>query len=109
MIGRGAFEKPWLFADIAVTLYGMENERQMRSREQLFYRFVELLEARFRPERRLGRLKQFIHYFARSFTFGHQLASSVQTSHNMEEAVGRVALFFTQTDPSELFFDPICV
>jgi len=109
MIGRGAFENPWLLADIAATLYGMGNAEQMRSREQLLYRFVALLEARFRPERRLGRFKQFIHYFARSFTFGHQLASSVQTSNNMEEAVNRVSLFFSRTDPSELFAEPLTV
>jgi len=109
MIGRGAFENPWLFADIAATVYGMKYERQMRSREQLFYRFVELLETRFRTERRLGRLKQFIHYFARSFSFGHQLASSVQTSKSIEEAVERSAKFFSQTDPVELLFQPLTV
>lgn len=105
MIGRGGFENPWLFADIASAVYGVERDVQLRSREKLFYRFVELLENRFRPERRLGRLKQFMHYFARSFTFGHQLASSVQTSNNMEEAVARVARFFRQTDPGEIFFE----
>lgn len=109
MLGRGAFENPWLFADIAATVYGMRAEGMTRSREQLFFRFVELLEARFRTERRLGRLKQFMHYFAKSFTFGHQLASSVQTSNSIEEAVTRVAFFFRQTDPDELVVKPIIV
>ena len=102
MIGRGAFENPWLFADIAETVYGMKYELYTRSRERLFYRFVELLQERFRAERRLGRLKQFMHYYAKSFTFGHQLASSIQTSLNMEDAVARAALFFSRTDPDEL-------
>jgi len=105
MIGRGAFENPWLFADIAETVYGMKCEMYTRSREELFYRFVDLLQERFRAERRLGRLKQFMHYYARSFTFGHQLASSIQTSLNMEEAVARAALFFSRTDPNELLVE----
>jgi tRNA-dihydrouridine synthase len=95
MLGRGAVERPWLFHDIACTVYGRQSGMRVFSRQEIFFRFVELLESRFRPERRLGRLKQFTHYFARSFTFGHQLASLVQTSKSMEEAVERAALFIT--------------
>lgn len=97
MIGRGAFERPWIFAEIASAVYGMHGNGKTFTREGLYFRFVELLEARFRPERRLGRLKQFTHYYARSFTFGHQLASLIQTSNNMEEAVARAADFFNRT------------
>jgi len=101
MLGRGALEDPWLFAEIASAVYGMERTSREMSRQRVFFRFVELLEERFREERRLGRLKQFTHYFARSFTFGHQLASSVQTSNNMSEAVERAARFFSQTESCE--------
>ena len=41
---------------------------------------------RFRPEKRLGRLKQFTHYFAANYHFGHHLASGVQNSLSMEQA-----------------------
>lgn len=102
MVGRGGVERPWLFADIASVIYGQSVDMQFSTRHQLFFRFVALLEERFRVERRLGRLKQFTHYFARCFSYGHQLASSVQTSKNMEEAVDRAGLFFTQTHASEL-------
>jgi tRNA-dihydrouridine synthase len=103
MIGRGGVERPWLFRDIACAIYGNRSEMRSFTRQEIFFRFVELLEARFRVERRLGRLKQFTHYFARSFTFGHQLASSVQTSNNMEEAVERAGLFFS-VHPETAFF-----
>jgi len=101
MLGRGPLENPWLFAEIASAVYGMERTSREMSRARVFFRFVELLEERFREERRLGRLKQFTHYFARSFAFGHQLASSVQTSNNMDEAVERAARFFSQADSCE--------
>lgn len=101
MIGRGAVERPWIFHDIAHAVYGGTGGMRILSRQEIFFRFVKLLEDRFRLERRLGRLKQFAHYFARSFTFGHQLASSIQTSNNMEEAVERAALFFSGTEAWE--------
>lgn len=102
MLGRGAVENPWLFLEIASSLYGLDLPQDVIARDRLFLRFVALLEERFPPERRLGRLKQFTHYFARPFTFGHQLASWVQTSNNMEEAVERSARFFKQTEAEEL-------
>lgn len=102
MIGRGGMERPWLFNDIACAIYGQQGRAGFTVRQEVYFRFVELLEERFRVERRLGRLKQFTHYFSRCFTFGHHLASSVQTSHNMEEAVERATLFFAKTDACEL-------
>lgn len=104
MIGRGGMERPWLFADIAAELYGQEQDKPFAARQEMYFRFVELLEQRFGAERRLGRLKQFTQYFARCFTFGHQLASSVQGSNNMDEAVEKAALFFSLTDACELHY-----
>lgn len=94
MIGRGAMEDPWLFRDIARRLYGCRVESSVESAQELFFRFQQLLTERFPVERRLGRLKQFCHYFARPFPFGHHLASSIQTSKNMEEANERASHFF---------------
>lgn len=104
MLGRGGLENPWLFSGIAGALYGMAQSSRERSKEALYNRFVDLLGERFPAERRLGRLKQFTHYFARSFAFGHQLASSVQTSNNIEEAVRKAGQFFSQTDTRELHY-----
>jgi hypothetical protein len=66
----------------------------MRTPAQLYYRYIALLEERFAPERRLGRLKQFTHYFAAGFPFGHHLTAAVQGSGTLAEAVDRASLFF---------------
>lgn len=96
MIGRGAVEKPWLCADIAREIYGMPICCRQRSSEELFFKFVILLEQRFAPERQLGRLKQFTTYYAAPFTFGHHLAATIQTSKTLEQAKQRAADFFAR-------------
>lgn len=93
MLGRGAVCKPWLFADIAKSLYN-HNILAEVPLDKIYFRFAELLEERFQPERRIGRLKQFTHYFAGNFTFGHHLASRVQNSKSIEEATEKAADFF---------------
>ncbi len=93
MLGRGAVCRPWLFADIARSLYGIELPPHPPV-EEVFFRFITLLNERFLPERRLGRLKQFTSYYAQNFTFGHHLASGVQNSSSLEEASERAATFF---------------
>lgn len=93
MLGRGAVCKPWLFADIAKTLYNYEITTQVQAKD-LYFRFIELLQERFLPERRLGRLKQFTHYYSSNFTFGHHLATRIQNSKTLEEATETAADFF---------------
>ena len=56
--------------------------------------FLNLVNELFRPERRLGRLKEFTHYFAKNYKFGHQLGSRVQSSSSMDEARERAGMFF---------------
>ncbi len=98
MIGRGAAWRPWLFADIGRELYGLSECENKLTRKRIYLRFFELLTLRFTPERRLGRLKQFTHYFAGTFPFGHQLATSIQTSNSMEQAEERALLFFARSE-----------
>lgn len=93
MIGRGAACRPWLFSDIAREIYGAPCTPSCLSLPEIYFRFVRLLE-RFRPERRLGRLKQFTHYYGQNFTFGHHLAIAVQTSTSVEQAAERARQFF---------------
>jgi len=93
MLGRGAVTRPWLFADIAAKVYGLPVAPTPFGYEEIYFQFVDLL-ARFRPERRLGRLKQFTHYYGQNFTFGHHLAIAVQTSGSVEQAVERAHHFF---------------
>lgn len=94
MLGRGAAIKPWLFADIARELFGCTIAEPAVSLPVMYCTFIDLLNGHFRPEHRLGRLKEFTHYFARNYAFGHHLASRVQSSNSVEEARERAALFF---------------
>lgn len=94
MLGRGAVIKPWLFAQIARELYGLDVAEPAVLPEAMYAGYVDLLESHFRPEYRLGRLKEFTHYFAKNYAFGHHLAVGVQTSNSVEEARERAALFF---------------
>ena len=98
MIGRGAAWRPWLFADIGHEIYGIPPEQARLSRKQIYCRFIELLMERFAKERQLGRLKQFTPYFAGTYAFGHQLATAVQTSTTMEQAVERDHDFFAGSE-----------
>ena len=93
MIGRGAACRPWLPAEIAREIYHWPMEDLLQP-EQIYFRFIELLHERFRPERRLGRLKQLSHYFGRSVPYGHHLISAVQSSESMAEAEERAREFF---------------
>lgn len=102
MIGRGGMERPWLFADVAREVYGRGDISGFATRKELFFRFIQLLDERFAVERRLGRMKQFTQYYARAFTFGHHLASAVQNSNSMDEAIDAAEQFFARTEPSEL-------
>lgn len=102
MIGRGAVERPWICADIAEELYGFPKTQNSVSRPELFWRFVELLEERFAPERQLGRLKQFSYYFAASFLFGHHLGAAIQSSNSVDEAKIKASQFFNKAVASQI-------
>jgi nifR3 family TIM-barrel protein len=94
MLGRGAVIKPWLFAEIARELYGCNIAESAVSLPSVYNNFIDLINEFFRPERRLGRLKEFTHYFARNYKFGHQLGCRVQSSSSLDEARDRAAMFF---------------
>jgi tRNA-dihydrouridine synthase B len=94
MLGRGAVAKPWLFAEIALELYDCDIAGPVVSLPVVYGNFIDLINRFFQPERRLGRLKEFTHYFAGNYKFGHQLSSRIQSSSNVEEAKERAALFF---------------
>jgi tRNA-dihydrouridine synthase B len=94
MLGRGAVVRPWLFAEIARELCCSDIAEPAVFLPGLYGSFLDLLILHFRPERRLGRLKQFTHYFARNYAFGHHLATKVQASSSIEEARERANRFF---------------
>ena len=93
MIGRGAAIRPWLFAEIAREVYGCAIDPPSVSLPMVYGGFIDHLEL-YRPEYRLGRLKEFTHYFAQNYKFGHLLASRVQSSASVDEARERANIFF---------------
>jgi nifR3 family TIM-barrel protein len=97
MLGRGAVIKPWLFAEIARSLFGSDITRPAVSLPEVYAGFLAGLKELYRPEYRLGRLKEFTHYFARNYKFGHYLASRVQSSSSVDEAGERARMFFATT------------
>jgi nifR3 family TIM-barrel protein len=98
MIGRAAAIRPWIFAELAHGLYNLGPEVGAVNKPALYLRFIELLEESFLPERRLGRLKEFTHYFAKNYPFGHSLASAVQSSGSVTEALERACAFFAKNE-----------
>ncbi|MBW1790795.1 MAG: tRNA-dihydrouridine synthase family protein [Deltaproteobacteria bacterium] len=101
MLGRGAVSKPWLFSEIARDLYGCKIPKKQVSLPAVYNNFINLLVTQFPVDRRLGRLKDFTHYFAANFTFGHHLALSVQNSRSVEEAKEKAGLFFEKEAAKE--------
>jgi len=99
MIGRVAAHTPWVFATIAREIYGMEIAAPDVCLPRLYQDFVTALMQRFQPDRRLGRLKEFTHYFAKNYFFGHHLAAKVQASCSLEEAWRQAVAFFAVNDP----------
>ena len=99
MIGRAAATAPWLFALLARDIYKMDIPMPEVFLPGLYQNFIVALVERFQPERRLGRLKEFTHYFAKNYFFGHHLASKVQASITLEEAWLRAVAFFSNNDP----------
>lgn len=98
MIGRAAAITPWLFAEIAREVYKVPLAPLPINRPAIYQRFVELLNERFAPERRLGRLKEFSLYFSKNYPFGHNLAKAVQNSSSVEEGLARAMDFFGRHD-----------
>lgn len=94
MLGRGAVIKPWLFAEIARDLYGSNIVEPKVFLPAVYGNFIDFITELFRPERRLGRLKEFTHYFAGNYKFGHQLSTRIQNSKSVEEARERAGIFF---------------
>lgn len=101
MIGRAAARKPWIFAQLARELYGADIPEVEVCLPQIYGQFVLGL-LRFGPERRLGRLKEFSHYFAHNYAFGHHLATSIQKSATITQAWQRAIEFFGGADPDQL-------
>lgn len=99
MIGRAAARTPWIFAALAREIYNLPIPVRKLSLPLLYHGFAAALVQRFQPDRRLGRLKEFTHYFSTNYFFGHHLAAKVQSSLSFEDAWSRAVAFFIEHDP----------
>ena len=102
MLGRGAAIRPWLFAEIARSVFGRDITECVVSLPDIYAAFIEALTADYRPVYHLGRLKEFTHYFARNYKFGHSLACKVQSSSSMDEAMERAGKFFANNSEENM-------
>lgn len=102
MIGRAAARKPWVFSEIARHVYNVDIPELDICLPCIYKEMVDSLIERFRPERRLGRLKEFTSYFAENYPFGHRLWAAVQSSDSLAEAWDGAVLFFEKNDPEGL-------
>lgn len=98
MVGREAAKRPWVFNELAREVYGMEIPVARPVLPEVWREFCVNVEESFQPEKRLGRLKEFTHYFAQNYAFGHTLASAVQGAKAMEDAKIRAEAFFAKTE-----------
>jgi tRNA-dihydrouridine synthase len=108
MLGRGAVIRPWLFAEIAGSVFGRDIQEPSVSLPDIYAAFAEALNTDYRPIYRLGRLKAFTHYFARNYKFGHSLATRVQSSSSMEEAMERAGTFFARNNEESMAATGVC-
>lgn len=97
MIGRGGVEKPWLFAEIARDIYGVDVGEIDNDPCSIYFRVITKIMTHFAPERQLARIKLFNSYMASNHAFGHQLFSKVQGSRTVAEAVEQAKKFYGVT------------
>lgn len=102
MIGRAAARTPWIFAAIAREVYDCPLPEPTVNGVQVYRQMLCALVERFQPERRLGRLKEFTHYFAKNYFFGHHLAAKVQASRTFAAACDQALAFFAEHDVDNL-------
>ncbi len=92
MIGRAAAIRPWIFKEIEL------GKAIKVNLPEIFFKFVDYLKNLFPEDRRLGRLKEFTHYFSKNYAFGNRLAMAVQRSSSMEEALDVAEEFFRKNE-----------
>lgn len=102
MLGRGAVERPWLFNEIARKVYQIDIPPCGMDSGEIFFDFINRVEKTFAREKQIGRVKQFAHYIVKSKPFGHHLASKVQRSNNIEEAIKHAEDFYKQNSSANM-------
>jgi nifR3 family TIM-barrel protein len=99
MIGRAAVRQPWLFRDIAASLWRERPIHPAPDPPVVFRRFLSLLDATLSVKYRLPLLRHFVVYFAQNYAFAHTLWRLVQNAKSVPEAATRADAFFQDHCP----------
>jgi tRNA-dihydrouridine synthase B len=94
MIGRMAAVKPWIFREFAGAPVSVNYL-------DVWTRFFEYTLEDFRPEKAIGRIKEFAAYFARNFIYGHELFRKVQSAPDLTAIKTRAAEFLSASPEVE--------
>ena len=101
MIGRAAVRQPWLFRDVATSLWGDAPIPPPPDPPAVLRDFLSLLDATIPAEYRLPLLRHFVVYFAQNYTFGHTLWRLVHNAKNVAEAAAHADAFFQHHCPMD--------
>jgi tRNA-dihydrouridine synthase len=94
MIGRMAAVKPWIFREFG-------GETIKIDYLDVWTRFYEYVCEDFRPEKAVGRIKEFTAYFARNFIYGHELFRKVQSAPDLKTIQIRATDFLSASPAVE--------
>ena len=96
MIGRGAIQNPWVFAQITAGLAGQPVPQvTLLERERVLLKYYAALRTTFRNDKgALGRMKKIARYFSRGVPHGDVLKSAIFYSTSVEQATERIQEFF---------------
>jgi tRNA-dihydrouridine synthase B len=101
MIGRAAVKQPWLFRDVATSLWGDATIPPVPDPPAVFREFLSLLDATLPVEYRLPLLRHFVVYFAQNYAFGHTLWRLVHNAKSVAEAAAHADGFFRDHRPTD--------
>jgi tRNA-dihydrouridine synthase len=94
MIGRMAAVKPWIFREFS-------GEQITIDYCDVWTRFYEYTCEDFRPEKAIGRIKEFTAYFARNFIYGHELFRKAQSATDLKTIKIRATEFLSRSPAVE--------
>ena len=96
MIGRAAFENPWIFRQLAQFLETRACAQPTEAdRHALIADYFRRLVAAGLPDA-IGKMKQFVCWFTHSVPNGSELRRQVHTAHSPAEVLDRVESFFSR-------------
>lgn len=94
MIGRFAAVKPWIFREFAGEQFTIDYR-------DVWTRFYDYTCEDFRPEKAIGRIKEFTAYYARNFIYGHELFRKVQSAPDLATLKNRAVGFLSASPAVE--------